>query len=225
MRRSRLAATVASVVVLAGCGGVNPGAAATVDGTTIPLSEVDAMARAFCAADLASAEMQGQAPTPRDTADYRNRVLGTLVNAEVASAAVDDLGIEVPESASAPDLNQFEELFAELSEEDAEALRDYIDVFGELDASTQAIGRERGGGKVADDPEAAAAAGQQYLAERADKADIELDPRFGTLTDGQVVGGSGSLSVPAAGGAKAADAADAESDAVDADAPASQVCG
>lgn len=223
MRRSSLAVVGATAaLVLAGCGGVNPGVAATVDGETIPLSEVDAMARAFCAADLVSARMQDQQVPARGTADYRNRVLGTLVNAELASAAVDELGIDVPESASESDLDQFAELFAELSASDTESLRAYIDVFGELDASTQAIGREQGGEQAGADAEAAAAAGQAYLVERAAQVDIELDPRFGEFTDGQVVPDSGSLSVPVAGEEPAAVGAETE---VDADAPASQVCG
>ncbi|CAN5889888.1 hypothetical protein BH20ACT6_BH20ACT6_22190 [soil metagenome] len=222
MRRSRLAAAVAAAgLALGGCGGVNPGAAAAVDGETIPLSKVDAMARAFCAADIASAKLQNQPPTPRDTAEYRNRVLGTLVNAEVAANVVDELGIDVPASASESDLSQFEELFALMSDEEAAALRDYIEVFGELDASTRAIGRDQGGGGVAGDPEAAIAAGQEFLVERAADSDIELDPRFGDLAEGQVVGGSGSLSVPVddedGSGASTAGGTDADS-------PASQVC-
>jgi len=222
MRRSRLAAAVAVAgLVLGGCGGVNPGAAATVDGVTIPLSEVDAMARAFCAADIASAKLQDQPPTPRDTAEYRNRVLGTLMNAELASQAVDDLDIDVPASAAESDLTQFEELFAMMSDDETSALTDYIGVFSRLDASTRAIGSEQGGQEVAADPEAAIAAGQEYLAERAADADIELDPRFGTPDDGQIVGGSGSLSVPA----DDEDAASASTaGGTDADAPASQVC-
>ncbi len=218
MHRSRLLATAAVAgLVLAGCGGITPGAAATVDGEAIPLSRVDEMARAFCAADLAAARLQDQPPQAQGTADYRNRVLATLVNARVAQEAVDDLGVDVPDSAAQGDLSQFDDLFAELSEDEATALRDYIEVFGVLDASTQAIGREEGGPKAADSPEAAAAAGQDFLREQAKKSDIELDPRFGDFTDGQVVAGSGSLSVPASG--QGEDAAPAP------DAPASQSCG
>ena len=222
MRRSRVVGTVAvAVLVLTGCGDVNPGAAATVDGEVIPLSEVDAMARAFCAADVATAKLQGQEPSPRPTSDYRIRVLNTLVDGELADMAVEDLGLDVPPSAYGQDLSQFDDLFAELSDDEAEALRDYIEAFGRLQASTAAIGREQGSTDAA--PDAATAAGQKYLARLADETDIELDPRFGDMASGQVVGGSGSLSVPAVADEQTSADAGADGGDVD-DLPATQVC-
>lgn len=222
MRRSRVVGTVAlAVLVLAGCGDVNPGAAATVDGEVIPLSEVDAMARAFCAADVATAELQGQEPSPRPTADYRIRVLNTLVDGELADIAVDELGLDVPPSAYGQDLSQFDDLFAELSDAEADALRDYIEAFGRLQASIAAIGRDQGSADA--EPEAATAAGTKYLASLADETDIELDPRFGDMASGQVVGGSGSLSVPSAAEEETGAAAGADGGDVD-DLPETQVC-
>ncbi len=217
MRRStRGLAAVVAVLALAGCGQVRPGAAATVDGEAIPLDRVDSMAQAFCAADVVSAELQDAEPTVRSMAEYRNRVLGTLINERLAADAVEELDLDVPESAYSQDLSQYDELFAELSAEDEDALRDYIEVFGRLQATTQAIGAQAEDAPA--DPSAAVTAGQQQLAEMADEADIQLDPRFGEMTGGQVIGGSGSLSVPAAGDQKNPDLA------VD-ELPATQTCG
>jgi hypothetical protein len=205
MRRSRLAVTAAGMVLtLAGCGNVSPGAAATVNGEAIPLAEVDSMARAFCAADIAAAALQDQEPEPRGTADYRYRVLSTLVNAEVADDLASERGIDVPPASYEQNLSEYEALFAEMPDTDVDALLDYIASFSRLQATTEALGAERAGADA--DPSAALAAGQRLLQREVQNADIDLDPRFGELTGGQVVGGSGSLSVPAVGGDEPAEA-------------------
>ncbi len=189
---------VVAALALAGCGEVNPGAAATVDGETIPRDEVDEMAQAVCAARVVYAEQNQEQIDPR-MAVYRNQVLSTLVNDQLAVTATDELGIEVPASAYERDLSVFDELFAELSADEDAALREFFVVSSRLQAATRLIGREVGGEQAAADPAAAESVGAQYLVEEAQSADVELDPRFGELTSGQVVGGSGSLSVPAAG--------------------------
>jgi len=201
MRRARrpvAVAAVAMVAVLAGCGGVYPGAAAVVDGETIPLDEVDELARAVCSAQVVVAQ---QDPTQLDPnmAVYRNSVLSTLVNDRLASAATDELGIEVPPAAYERDLSEFEEIFAALSEEEESSLREFLVLSRRLQVATRLIGQQVGGEQAAANPQVADSAGLQYLVDEAASADVELDPRFGELTSGQVVGGSGSLSVPLEG--------------------------
>ncbi len=202
MRRgTRSIAAVATCVAvsiaglaLAGCGEVNPGAAATVDGESIPLDEVDTTARAFCAAELVIQEQAGDPLFAETTAAYRNEVLGTLINLELADQLRAELGVDVPPASYGTDLSQFDDLFAELSAEDETALRDYVADFNRLQAITQAIALEQDDSQTLQDPQTAIDDG--YLVELAN-TDIELDPRFGELDGGLVVGGSGSLSVPA----------------------------
>ena len=197
MRRRGLA-VAASVsiagLVLVGCGEVNPGAAATVGGESIPLDEVDATARAFCAAELVIQDQAGDPLFAETTVAYRNEVLGTLVNLELAEQLQAELGVDVPPASYGTDLSQFDDLFAELSAEDETALRDYVADFNRLQATTRAIAVEQDDSQTLQDPQTAIDEG--YLVELAD-TDIELDPRFGELDGGLVVGGSGSLSVPA----------------------------
>lgn len=199
MRRRGNAASVALVIVglgLVGCGEINPGAAATVGGEAISLDEVDAKARAFCAAELALQEQSNDRPVLDTTAAYRNEVLTTLINLELADQLRAELGVDVPPASYPTDLSQFDELFAaELSAEDDAAVRDYVADFNRLQAITSAIAVEQDDSQTLQDPQTAIDEG--YLVDLAAGTDIELDPRFGELDGGLVVGGSGSLSVPA----------------------------
>lgn len=227
MRRSRLgtAAAAATVLMLVGCGEASPGAAATVEGEPIALDEVDAMARAYCGYVLALAEQQPNVPV-RTTGYYRNLVLDTLVDAELAEDAVAELGLDVPPAAYEQDLEEFDEPFDALSAAEEAALREYIAVFNELQASLRAIGRDQGG-DVPQNRDALIAAGQRYLVAAAEDADIELDPRFGEMSNGRVVGGSGSLSVPSSdegGGGGAAGGAGGGGSGTDDDGPSTQTC-
>lgn len=214
------AVAVLAALTLSGCGEVSPGAAATVDGEAIPLGRVDAMAQAFCAAEIVVQERGGNPPMFETTAGYRIEVLTTLVNVELAEDVVAELGIEVPPSAYQTDLGQLGEQFPELSAADVTALRDYIDELTRLLGYTTAIGREQQDATVSRDP--AGAIDDGYLVDLAEGADIELDPRFGELRNGRVAGGSGSLSVPADEGGSGTEAAGSESSA--GAVPASQTC-
>ena len=198
MPRKGLAVAVAVSVTglaLGGCGEVNPGAAATVGDESIALDEVDATARAFCAAELVIREQDGDPLFADTTAAYRNEVLGTMINLELVDQLRAELEVDVAPASYGTDLRQFDELFAaELSAEDDAAIREYVADFLRLLAITRAIAEEQDDSQTVQDPQTAINEG--YLIELAD-THVELDPRFGELDGGLVVGGSGSLSVPA----------------------------
>jgi len=194
LRGSGLALVAA--VALTGCGDVSPGAAATVDGTTIPLDQVDEIARSVCSAELSYADYNETEWQPLPTSYYRDNVLGVLINEELARNAAEELDLEVPDSLSQPpDSEDLEAIFARLDADDEAAFRDYLAVFGRLQALYFAIGQDQGGAQAAGGQQATSA-GQAYVADYAEEQQVELDPRFGDFTDGQVIGGSGSLSVP-----------------------------
>lgn len=195
----RGAVAAAALVLLAGCGDVSPGAAATVDGTRIDRQTVDDYARAACAADSTYADLTQQEFTATPTAVYRQQVLTVLVNEQIAELADEELGLDIPPSAyDLPDDPEFSRLLEALDAEDEEAYRAYFDAFLRFQAVAIAVG-EQEDPAAAEDEQAAFNVGQQALAAYADEQDVELDPRFGDFTGGQVVGGSGSLSVPGAG--------------------------
>lgn len=183
-------------VALTGCGEVAPGAAATVDGEAIPLDHVDEIARSVCSAEMSYADSSQTQWQPLPTSYYRDNVLGVLINEQLATKAADELDLDVPPSLSQPPDNEaLDAIFAHLDGDDEAAFRDYLAAFGRLQALYFAIGRDQGGAK-ASGGQRATSAGQAYVADYADEHDVELDPRFGDFTGGQVVGGSGSLSVP-----------------------------
>ena len=200
--RGRVAGTVLVVVAglaLTGCGDVSPGAAATVDGTTIARDTVDDIAESVCTAEVEYAGITEQQFQPRPTSAYRDEVLSLLVNEQLALEVVDELGIDVPPSSyEAGDNPELSALFDELPSSQLEPFQDYLESYSRLQALYVAIGSETGksGG---DDPQAALTDGQKYVARYAKDRDIELDPRFGRFSGGQVLGGSGSVSVPVEG--------------------------
>jgi hypothetical protein len=200
--RGRVAGTalvVAAGLTLTGCGDVSPGAAATVDGTAIARDTVDEIAQSVCTAEVEYAALTEQQFQPRPTSAYRDDVLSLLVNEQLALEAVDELGLDVPPSSyEAGDNPELSDLFEQLPSSQLEPFQDYLTAYSRLQALYVAIGSETGesGG---DDPQAALTDGQAYVAEYAEERDIELDPRFGDFRGGQVVGGSGSVSVPVEG--------------------------
>ena len=196
MRRGVVLA-VAAGLVLAGCGDVSPGAAATVDGTTISMDRVDDIAQSYCAALVANAALVKQAWQPTPSAVFRDDMLEQLINEQLALEAADELGIDVPPSSyQFGDNSRLNDLLEQMPADDLEPFQDYLDSYGRLQALYSAIGADQAESD-ADDPQAALAAGQEYVREFAKERDIEVDPRFGEFTAGQVTGGSGSLSVAA----------------------------
>ena len=104
----------------------------------------------------------------------------------------------------------------------------FVDDFARAQMTVLAAGQKsleesgRPADKISDDK--AYAEGQRLRLAYADKADITIDPRFGSLVDGVVTPGSGSLSVPQSQEAK--DDADATPPAtVVAQIPAPLKCG
>jgi hypothetical protein len=222
--RARVAGTALLVVAglaLTGCGDVSPGAAATVDGTTIARDTVDDIAESVCTAEVEYAGLTEQQFQPRPTSVYRDEVLSMLVNEQLALEVVDELGIDVPPSSyEAGDNPELSDLFDQLPSSQLEPFQDYLESYSRLQALYVAIGSETGksGG---DDPQAALSDGQKYVATYAEDRDIELDPRFGSFSGGEVVGGSGSVSVPVEG----AGSAPSEEDQADVSGlPDSQIC-
>ena len=221
VRTRGMVLVVAAGLAMTGCGDVSPGAAATVDGTSIALDTVDEIATSVCTAEKTYAELQDQQWQPRPTSLYRDSVLSMLVNERLAREAADQLDLDVPPSSyEAGDDAGLSELLDQLPASELAPFQDYLDTYSRLQALYVAIGQETGtsGGT---DPQAALTDGQAYVAEFADERDIELDPRFGDFSAGQVSGGSGSVSVPVDGGS---DEQSAEEQADVSGLPDSQIC-
>lgn len=228
----RYAVAALSVVALAaasGCGSdVHPGQAAVVEGERISMSDADSFAEDFC--ELYRPILEEQSAS-LSMATVRALSLDVLVRDELVHQYAEERGWEPPQSyrqavaAIDDEVQQFQigadsvETFRRVRE--AEAYANFVYTMAGDDAL--------GAAGLAKDPEAALERGRTILAAYAEKADVTLDPRFGTVSaEGQYFPTSDGLSVPvttlAKGGAVPADPQAGDTSYVDS-LPAHQKCG
>jgi SurA-like protein len=198
-RRLTRAVTAAAALALTGCStmtpGVAPGVAADVDGHTITTRDVDDLAEALCAVNTAQPASGSEEISGRQA---RGAALSRLIQVQLAEQLGEDEGLEPDETRVAQQLQGVE---AQLSTVPDDQLATFMDSYAELvrgaDLLTQ-LGRrsltEKGEEDVQDD--AALTEGGTLLQQYASDADVEVSPRFGSFSDGQVQPGDGSLSVP-----------------------------
>lgn len=225
-RRRRLAAgaaLAATGLLVSGCGdGVPPGVAAEVGETSITVDEVDDLASMICQIDVGS----GQAGSPLST--QRTTALNLLLQIE--------LGREIGDVEQVPQeqVSQALQGAAQARELVDEDLQDYFDeIVTESTRSAAALEAiavqnivERGEQPSQENvpPEVG-----QLQADYFEETSLEVDPRFGQVQQGQVVGGDGSISVPvsetALGFAPQQGQDPMQPPQPSGDLPASQVCG
>lgn len=219
-RRVKLAALAAgAMTVLAGCG-LHPGAAFVVGSETSSHEEVDDVALAVCSANLASAQLNGQAsnlPTRR----AREIAVDILLETELSQQFGEHEGVEASPQAVSQAVAQNASGIAMLPEDRREAFRTALREYAEGQLMLIEVGRASLGAQVSE--EEALAEGTRLRAEYVDTLDVEVDPRYGRFEDGVFKRGGTELSVPASAGARAADRAQ-PGDAFVAQLPASQLC-
>lgn len=223
-RHGRAAVLGVVLVALTACGSVHPGAAAVIEDTRISFDEVDPLSEAYCQATIAIANSQGSPPEPRPGIDARRTVVTTLLQLEIARRAADSLGVTVEPSAYTANEQQYEPLLEAVGEEYADEVSQLIRANAEAVALQTAIGAHRLGQDVsAVDQEQALQAGQEYIAEYGSGLDIEIDPRLGLSSSGEVLAETGSLSVPVSSSAARSQDPAAAADQLAAQ-PDAQVC-
>ncbi len=188
-----------SAVLLAGGGGsISPGAAATVDGTTITMAQADRTADVLCEVSLFSAAQSGGGSTI-DNADVRRQAVSELVSGVVAREVAAREGIRVPRSAYVFTGEQRAQVEQALPDVDVDEAVRVLEAGQRTYAIAEKLG-EAATGQRADDTNAQQLqqAGRSVLADALRKADVSIDPRLGLGDDGQQVAATGSLSVPAA---------------------------
>ena len=219
--RRTVVAAVSAVLLLSSCGGNAPGVAATVEGDPIPDEKVDEFAQVLCAlGGLAG----GSSGTPTRTA--RLTSLQILVGNELAEDVADVTDVEEAGVEQAvQSLNSGRDTVP------ADVRDTFDEVVKEFATAQQAVfelGRdsllEQGEDEASITPDAAFAEGDRLRTEYAAQADIEIDPRFGTIEDGVVTAADGSLSVPVSETAVQG-AAEQVDDAFVSQLPTTQKCG
>jgi hypothetical protein len=192
--RRRLAALAGALVLplaLAACGGgVAPGQAAQVDGESISVQQVDDLARVICAT-------QGeQSGTSTPTAAIRALALNVLLDIRAGQSIGDVSSVDQRQVSQNM---QAAEQARRLVDEGDRALFDQVvrdQSRAQLAVVAEAAKQLRAAGQ---DPSDQNALQQQVAKLQADylaKAHVQIAPRFGTLRDGRLVAGDGSLSVP-----------------------------
>lgn len=208
------ALALAAVAPLSACSGgpdLHPGSAAVVDGASISIEQVDALADDVCTLQEPLLAQQGGV---LPMALLRGIAVETLVADALLPAFADEAGIELADVRS----RVRDEVGARVDGYPAET-RDAAAAFLELDETRRTVLLLAGGAQAASPEQAVAAGAERFAAWRAEQ-DVVVDPRFGTVDlDRQVWDqANGSVSVKAE-----------ESDALDQKAaaalPAGQRCG
>lgn len=219
-RRGRMAfAAAASALLLTSCSGGTPGVAAEVAGDRITDEQVDDFAQVLCALGGLPG---GEAGTPSKSARYGslrillgNEIAAELTDVEQVDRAAVAAAVEQLNASRDTVPDHLLDTFDEVVEDYSRAQNAIIELGRE---SLRSSGQE---GEVTDD--AAFNEGERLRAEYAQQADIEIDPRFGTLEEGVLQPGNGSLSVPVSDLAVQADEQEPPAELIEA-LPSSQKC-
>lgn len=200
------AAVAVAALLLTGCAQNAPGVAAEVGGDAVTDEQVDQLAEALCVLSAGSA--QG-APPPTGQ-QVRRQALQVLIDNELANDIIDPGAVDRAQVAAAK--QQAAQSSAALPARLRGSFDDAVEGFATSQLGLQALGRESliAAGTKNPDQQAALAEGQKLLLQHADQAGVTVDPRFGTLTDGQLQPSDGSLSVAVSDQAKASSAGTAE---------------
>lgn len=194
--RSVVAAAAAlGLMSLSGCG-LQPGVAAEVGEAKISSDRVDQVAAALCSANMNPATPGGEAPQ-LPSSGARMGALQVLVDAELARQFGESVGVEADPGQVAGALAQNEPGIAALPEDRQDAFRDVLRDFTTGQLMLIEIGSQSlaAGGSTEFTEDEALGEGRRLQAEYVEQLDVEIDPRFGEFSEGQLVPGSPSLSV------------------------------
>ena len=220
-RRVKLGVVAAgTAMLLAGCA-LNPGAAAQVGSDTISHEQVDDVAQAFCAANVATAKAGNQAMPPLASRRTREAALQLLLEADLMKQFGEHEGVQANQQQVSQELAKNDAGFALLPENEREHLRDAFQSYIEGRLMLIEAGRKSLGPGAGDDQ--AMAEGSRLLKEYVDGLDVEVDPRYGRFQNGAFKRGGTELSVAASDTAKAGLKANPNA-AFLGNLPASQLC-
>jgi hypothetical protein len=190
-----VSAVLLGLVSVSACStGFNPGAAATINGTTIPESQVDDVVSAACA--YTAAVSTGGAPQPTSLANLRLSITQAMIQFALTDEVTRAMGLSVsPAAVSAASAQS--SVPSGLSSDDAAALKGFFTDYATSTAQTQLIGGHLADSSVTSSDQVkgdnSRLAGK-YLTTFAAKQDITVNPAYGRWNGAAVVGGGGSLS-------------------------------
>lgn len=214
-----LVATFAAVTLTA-CTGPGPGVAASVDGAEISDDQVDDFAGLLCSiGGLPGAEEAA-------TKTARQQALSLLIGNELAFGLIDEEAVDPAVVQQAVQQNAGAR--EGLPEDQVEVFDAFVEEFSVAQIGLVDLGRQSlldsGTPEAEITDDAAFAEGQALRQAYAAEADIEVDPRFGSVSDGVVGPDDTALSVPVTDIAKQG-AAEQPPETFGSLLPANQKCG
>lgn len=194
VRRATAVVAVLGMLVLSSCGNNAPGVAAQVEGDQITDSQVDDFAQVLCELN-SGAGSQGAGASATPTKQLRFQALQILMGNDLALDVIDPGSVD-PEQVSAA-VEQAAASRDALPSSLRGVFEDVVEEFATAQLGLTALGREslQGAGEKKIDDQAALAEGDRLRTAYARNADVSVDPRFGTFSDGTLQPSDGSLSV------------------------------
>jgi hypothetical protein len=202
------ALAIAAALALSGCGAdLQPGAAATVkhdgvDGvgavdTTIDEGTVDDLTAAFCNYIDEANKSSQQPPQQVATATIRYQLLNALIAFQLVHSLAETRGLTIRPADVAAAAQQNPPIPDGLSEGDKDLMDQFLDESAQatVEQSTLAANiRDPGSTSSQGVTPGAVSGSEPVVAAWSKKADVDVNPAYGTWDGTKVVGGSGSLS-------------------------------
>lgn len=168
-RTVRAAALAGAALLLAGCGGLDPGTAATVEGSEISMSSVNDTATVLCSLNEEQIGAQG---SPVPLVNFRRQALASQVLEEAARTVAEERGIEVQPSYDEV-MSQQREVIEGLPEDQRAAFEEIVRSETYTTAVLEALGRDAGGNQ-----QARQQAGLQAVVQWLQDAEHRIAPQF-----------------------------------------------
>jgi hypothetical protein len=190
MSRTLGAVGALSVLVLTGCGAVQPGTAVEVGDDSIPLSEVDEVASDFCSAIEPQLEAQ---PQSIPNSYLRGGIAGTLALRSVAEQVAAEYGVEADSQRYQEAVRELRTNVEPVPEEFRESVIEVESAPQYVEAIQAAVGEQELDGQG--EYEEFVAAGSEVFTDWIAENGVEFDPALNTeLKDGAISTVDGSVS-------------------------------
>ena len=187
---------VLTAFVLSACQ-VHPGAAAVVGDQEISTQRVDAVAQALCSANR-GASQSGQPASDLPSRGARQGALRVLIDSALAEQFGQAKGVHPDQEQVSAALAQNAEGISALPAGEQEAFRAALKEYAEGQLMVIEAGRQSliAQGKSSPTDEEALAEGEKLRTAFAKDIEVDVDPRYGTYSNGNLRAASGSLSIP-----------------------------
>ncbi len=187
----------AAALALTGCStDLHPGNAAVVDGTSISQGQIDDLTGAVCSY-VVGVNQQGGQPQDLGIADLKSSLTSTVVQFEITRHVADQLGLTVSQAQVDAQTARFG-LPTGLDASDQKLVEGYFDEAAEATILQAVIGAHLKDERVTsgtDVTQEQIDANKPFMDTYFEKANVDINPSYGTWNGKSIDPGTGSLSV------------------------------